>query len=121
MVPKRRGDDDPRFPAFGSWIAVLRKTADLDQDGLADAAKISTDQVGRLERGENIGLWYVAAVMSVLYPVTKHLPDAALSSALAMDGTRIIEAGVLKDRLKSKAPSGEQPVPTATQRRRKTG
>lgn len=102
----------------------------LEQRDLAAKAHITIDQVGRLERGENVGLWYVAAIVAALTPLV--LPEAALVAALAIDGKDIIGAGVLRERLnrESKVPhprsrdgGGElgEPLAPAKPRRRNSG
>jgi transcriptional regulator with XRE-family HTH domain len=97
FVPKRRRDaGEPRFQMFGSVVAALRRKAGLDQRELARRVGVSVDQVGRIERGENVGLWYVAAVVAVLYPLNPvEAAEHSLVPALSVDGKEIIRASVL--------------------------
>jgi len=51
---------------FSDWVRRLRRITGLQQTELAAKAGVSLDQVRRLEQGENVGLWYLAAIPSAL-------------------------------------------------------
>jgi hypothetical protein len=100
-MPKRSARQRPQFPMTGRFLAALRETCRQNRERLAEKAGISLDQVARLERGENLGIWYVAAVVSALDP--NHDAATGLMAALKMDGRAVIAAGELKRRIKDKS------------------
>lgn len=61
--PSRR---DIVAPRFGAWIKLLRKFGAMDQKKLAEQSRISIGQVRAMERGENIGISYIQAVITAL-------------------------------------------------------
>lgn len=52
--------------SFGNSIAKARKSLRLSQKQLADKVGVSRDLITRLESGDNVGIHYVLAVVSVL-------------------------------------------------------
>jgi transcriptional regulator with XRE-family HTH domain len=100
-VPRRSsGPREPRFPKFGNWVAGIRKAVGLEQQELAELAGISIDQVSRLERGANVGIWYVASILSALDEKYGIVADEhALMTGLLSDGAAIRWTKVLSERL----------------------
>lgn len=104
VVPRPLSDSNAvRFPMFGTWIAALRKQQGLEQSQLAESAGISTDQISRLERGENVGSWYVAAVLATLNERRRLSEEHGLITSLVRDGSDIRKSDVLRERLNRKA------------------
>lgn len=105
-VPKRsKGSNPPRFPMFGTWLSGLRKGRRLEQQDLANKAGVSIDQVSRLERGENVGVWYVGAVLSALNEMKSLAGDEhGLIASLTHDGAGVRQSKVLQERLRDTTP-----------------
>ena len=80
----------------GKFLTALREAAKLERDEVARRAGISEDQVARAERGENVGMWYVGAILAVLQPTER--AAAGLLHALKMDGDTVIKSGELAER-----------------------
>lgn len=51
---------------FGNSITSARKALKLSQKELADKVGVSRDLITRLESGDNVGIHYVLAIVSVL-------------------------------------------------------
>jgi transcriptional regulator with XRE-family HTH domain len=95
---------------FADWIRRLRRTTKLRQHELAANAGVSLDQVRRLEQGENVGLWYLEAILSTLAetpgrsgygPPSDKLNHPALS-LLVQDGAAVKNSEVLVKRRREK-------------------
>ena len=56
--PRQRPEKDPEVVAFGRRLVELRESADLTQEGLADASGLHWTYVGQIERGERNYLTY---------------------------------------------------------------
>lgn len=52
--------------SFGARIVSARKSLRMSQEKLADKVGVSRDLISRLERGDNVGIHHVLAVVSVL-------------------------------------------------------
>ena len=96
---------------FADWIRRLRKTTKLRQRELAANAGVSLDQVRRLEQGENVGLWYLEAVLNTLAetparsgygPPSDRLLSHPALSLLVQDGAAVRDSGVLVKRRREK-------------------
>lgn len=103
-VPRKRdGPGARRYASVGSWLGTLRRRAGIEQSELAEKAGISEDQVSRLERGENVGLWYLSVAVSALEEVLAHDERKhPLVWALAVDGSEISSVGELKKRFRGR-------------------
>lgn len=110
---------------FTEWIARLRKSTGLKQRELGEKAGVPFDQVRRLEQGENVGLWYIAAILSALAKTDarrgyrkplERLNHPALI-LLIEDGDAVRDSSVLLSRRRKPIPSTEvkkRPLQAAT-------
>lgn len=90
-------------PRFGAWIKLLRGFAKMEQQLVAERACIPIGQIRALERGENVGVSYVQAVIAVFFGRTTEGEFSKLAGALdhelfrqmAVDGKDQIAAAEL--------------------------
>lgn len=69
-------------PRFGKWVSMLRRFSGLNQTELAREARLKIDQVRAIERGENVGMIYVQAVISTLRRIGADRAEPRMLAAL---------------------------------------
>lgn len=102
---------------------MLRRFSGLDQERLAVDAGVRVDQVRAIERGENVGVMYIQAIIASLRATAKRENKEKVLRALdheAFDAMRLDAPDVrlpdMKAAARSPLPAGEGHAPTDTRR-----